>query len=169
MLKNLTTRQSTPRRAAVKYLVGLRLALAGIHQFEDVAVRIGVTGSAISQVLSGQRRTPRIQRAIADLCGCRPVDCFGELTHRTLIGVGLRTSIDVRDRLRQAGIRICELACFANMPSSTARSLLDGRRRSLAGQLRLLMAFRRLTHSNVTWVDFWGALAAPGLGIRDCA
>lgn len=58
-----------------------------VGTLSEAAERIGAHLSAVSRVLGGERRNPRIQAGIARLCGCAPKDLFGGWTHPTLADV----------------------------------------------------------------------------------
>lgn len=152
------------RPELVKYIVGLRLASVGIHTFREAARRIGAHEVGVTQVVTGARRTPRIQRGLAVLCGVRPHDLFGDLTHPSLLGAGDDPRLAERGRIR-ALLRGAEvtprcLAEEAGYVPGTVRRLIRGDLRSPLAQFHILRAFRHLTGSPITMVQFWGRLTA---------
>lgn len=68
------------KREAVKYLVGMKLAEAGIRRYEDAARRLGVTPQHLSAVLACRDMSAPVQQGLADLCGCTPQELFGRYT-----------------------------------------------------------------------------------------
>jgi len=72
----------TPK--TVKYVIGLALANAGIHRFEEAARRLRISRSYFSLILSCERRPARYQKALARLCAKRPEDLFGQFTNPDL-------------------------------------------------------------------------------------
>ncbi|MCE5279389.1 MAG: hypothetical protein ABFD92_02065 [Planctomycetaceae bacterium] len=72
-------------KTLVKYTVGLRLAKAGIKTFAEAARRMRISRAYLSNLLSCRRRNPDKQKALADLCRCRPQDIFGAYTHPSLL------------------------------------------------------------------------------------
>jgi transcriptional regulator with XRE-family HTH domain len=158
----------TPTRQTVKYVVRLALAQVGVRTRYELARQLGVTGPAISMVLSGERRIPRLQAAIAEIAGRPPYELFGELTHPSLCMGGARGAIDdaarIRALLRGQAITAAGLARKAGMPASTVRAILAGRRRSAWGQLKILEAFQSLAGSEIGLIQFWGHLLAEVIG-----
>jgi len=72
-------------RESVKFIVGLALAQKGIHRFDDVAKRLGISKVYFSLILSCDRTPARYQKAIAEICGRRPVEIFGPFVNPDLI------------------------------------------------------------------------------------
>lgn len=56
------------------------LVLRGVSQ-ADIARRAGVTATHVSDVLHGRRRSPRVERAIAEALGRAIEDLFPEPQH----------------------------------------------------------------------------------------
>lgn len=154
----------TPSRRVVKHVVLLALAQVGVRGVGEVGRRLGVTQPAISQVLSGHRRNPRLQKAIAEMAGRHPAEIFGELTHPSLCMGGAPGAIDdaarIRALLRGQGVTAAAVAREAGMPASTVRNLLTGHRRNVGGQIEIVRAFRRLAGSEIGMMQFWGRLLA---------
>jgi len=71
-------------RKTVKYVIGLALANAGIHRFEEAARKLRISRSYLTRIISCERRPASLQRAISRLCGKRPEDLFGEYCHPDL-------------------------------------------------------------------------------------
>lgn len=149
---------------AVKYLVGLRLASVGVHTFREAARRVGCHWVTLSKVVTGRERTAWVQFRIAVLCGVRPRDLFGDLTNPSLLGAGDDPRLAERERIRAllkgAGVATGRLAEAAGYSAGTVRRLVRGDLRSPFAQFHVLRAFRRLTGSPITMVQFWGRLTA---------
>jgi len=152
------------RREGVKYLVGLRLASVGIHTFREAALRVGCHWVTLSKVLNGRQQTAWVQSRLAALCGCGARDLFGDLTHPSLAGRGEDPRLAERDRiralLRGTGVATRRLAEAAGFAPGTVRRLIRGDLRSPFAQMHVLRAFRRMTGSPITMVQFWGRLTA---------
>ena len=141
---------------SVKYLVGLLLAEKGIRRFDEAAARIGYSKSALSDTLSGVRRTAAIQRGIAELCGRSPSDLFGPLTHPDLRSVGTGDRGRIRAVLVETRVLPSVLAAITGISERLLLEYLSGNRRTPELQLRIFRAFRRLSGAELTMIQFWG-------------
>ena len=69
----------------VKYLVGLLAAQKGIRRFDQLARRLGISPSHLSNLLACRDRSPRQQLALAKLLGKTPQELFGQYTAPELV------------------------------------------------------------------------------------
>lgn len=72
-------------------LIAGRLALAGLKHI-DIAEKLDVCRSHISNLIRGHERNPRLQRKIAALLGVGPEEFWGEFLHPSLRRGGGRRS-----------------------------------------------------------------------------
>ncbi|HUU58309.1 MAG TPA: hypothetical protein VMZ50_02095 [Phycisphaerae bacterium] len=75
----------------------------------------------------------------------------------------------VKRRIRDAGINLGTVAAEAEIHGSTLTAYVQGRLRNPVTQLRIAMAYARLTGQVVEIGEFWGSIASPLFGGRHAA
>lgn len=66
------------------------------------------------------------------------------------------TGAAVKGRIVTAGVKLSDLAAAAGIRPNTLSNYLSGRLRRGAVQFEIWKAFRRLTGSRITLLEFWG-------------
>ena len=76
----------------------------------------------------------------------------------------------VKARIIAAGLRLGDVARAARFSPGSLSDYLAGKRRGVLGQLRIAVAFRKLSGQKISTADFWGDLwAEADIGKEDVA
>jgi lambda repressor-like predicted transcriptional regulator len=80
--------------------LALLLAEKGIRTYSQAASLLGVSLQHLSTILACREKNPRMQKAVAKLCGKTPKEIFGEFTHPDLLDPAARAGVRASDRSR---------------------------------------------------------------------